>query len=89
MSSFEGENMQPQYNVLSYKIDLYFHEYKLGIEIDENGHSDRNSDFEVKRQKAIEQELDSKFIKIDPDKETLIFSELSTTYSDTLNNQPK
>ena len=23
-SSFEGENMQTQYNVLSYRIDLYF-----------------------------------------------------------------
>ena len=28
-SSFEGENMQIQYNVLGYKIDLYFHDYKL------------------------------------------------------------
>ena len=34
MSSFEGENMQTQYNVLSYRIDLYFHDYKLAIEID-------------------------------------------------------
>ena len=29
MSSFERENMQTQYNVLSYRIDLYFHAYKL------------------------------------------------------------
>ena len=36
MSSFEGENMQTQYNVLSYRIDLYFHDYKLAIEIDKN-----------------------------------------------------
>ena len=35
-SSFEGENMQTQYNVLSYRIDLYFHDYKLAIEIDKN-----------------------------------------------------
>ena len=33
MSSFEGENLQTQYNVLSYTIDLYFHDYKLTIEI--------------------------------------------------------
>ena len=32
---FEGENMQPQYSVLSYRINLYFHEYKLAIEVDE------------------------------------------------------
>ena len=53
MSSFEGENMQTQYNVLSYMIDLYFHDYKLTIEIYENGHSDRNTDYEIKKQKAI------------------------------------
>ena len=37
MSSFEGENMQGQYNVLGYKIDLYFHDNKLATEIDQNG----------------------------------------------------
>ena len=40
-SSLEGENMQTQYNVLSYRIDLYFHDYKLPIEIDENEHSNK------------------------------------------------
>ena len=44
ISSFERENMQTQYKVLSYRIDLYFHECKLAIEIDENEHSDRNID---------------------------------------------
>ena len=34
---FEGENMQTQYSVLSYRIDLYFHEYRLAIEVDELG----------------------------------------------------
>ena len=57
------------YNVLSYRIDLYFHGYKLAIEIDENGHSDRNINQETKRQKAIEWELFCKFIGIDPGKE--------------------
>ena len=27
--TFEGENIQTQYSVLGYRIDLYFHEYKL------------------------------------------------------------
>ena len=53
MSSFEGENMQTQYNVLGYKIDFYFHDYKLAIEIDENGHSERNIDYKIKGQKAM------------------------------------
>ena len=66
-SSFEGENMQTQYNVLNYRIDLYFHVCKVAIKIDENGHSDRNIDNETKRQKPIEQELGCKFIRIDFD----------------------
>ena len=49
--------------ILSYRMDLYFYE------INENGHIDRNIDYEIKRQKEIEQELGCKFIKIDPDKE--------------------
>ena len=32
-NTFEGEDMETQYNVLSYRIDLYFHDYKLAIEI--------------------------------------------------------
>ena len=47
--------MQTQYNVLSYGIDLCFHDYQLPIEIDENGHSDKNIDYKIKREKAIEQ----------------------------------
>ena len=50
MSSFELENMQTQY-VLGYRIDLYFHDYKLAVENDENGHSSRNIDQKIKRQK--------------------------------------
>ena len=51
MSSFEGENMQTQY-VLGYRIDLYFHDYKIAIEIDESGHSDRNIANEKKKIKT-------------------------------------
>ena len=29
MDAFEGENMQTQYDVLGYKIDLSFQDYKL------------------------------------------------------------
>ena len=49
--------MQTRYSVLGYRIDLYFHDYKLATEIDKNGHSNRNTGYEIKRQKAIEQEL--------------------------------
>ena len=52
-SSFEGENMWTQYNDLSYRIDLYFRDYKLTIEIDGNWQSDRNIDYKINRRKAI------------------------------------
>ena len=55
--------------MLSYKFHLYFHNYKLAIEVGENGHSYRNIVYDIKRQKAIEQKLGSEFIRIDPDKE--------------------
>ena len=61
--------MQGQYNFLSCRIDLYFQNYKLAIEIDENGHIDRNIDYEINWQKVIEEEVGCKFIRIDPDKE--------------------
>ena len=71
MSPFEGENMQTQY-VLGYRIDLYFYEFvKFAIEIVENRHSGRNIDYEIKRQKAIEQEIGCQFVRIEPDKEEL------------------
>ena len=69
MSLFDGENMLKQYDILSYSIDLYFYDHKLAIEIDENGHSNRSIDYRIKRQKATEQELGCKFVRIDPDKE--------------------
>ena len=40
-SLFDEENMHTQNSVLGYRIDLYFYDHKLAIEIDENGHSDR------------------------------------------------
>ena len=33
MDTFEGENMQTQYIVLCYRIDLYFHDYKLAVKL--------------------------------------------------------
>ena len=70
-----------QYNVLSYSIDLYFHDCKLAIEIDENGQSNRSIDYEIKRQKAIAQELGCKFIRINPDKEDFdIFKTVSEIF---------
>ena len=67
--TFGGENIQTHYNVLEYEIDLYFHDYKLAVEIDENVLQDRDISREIERQKALEKELGRKFIRINPDKE--------------------
>ena len=72
--------MQTQYNVLGYRVALYFHDYKLAMVFDENGQSDRSIDYEIKTQKAIEQELSQDFIRIDPDKIAFhIFNPISTS----------
>ena len=52
---------------MGYRIDLYFHEYKLAIEIDEKGHKDRDTNDEIQRQKALEKELGCEFIRINPE----------------------
>ena len=52
--AFEGEDMQTQYSVLGYMIDLYFHKHKLTIAVDELGHADRNLTNEIERQNALE-----------------------------------
>ena len=54
--------MQLQYGVLGYRIDLGFLDHQLAIVVDENGHSNKTIGNEIKRKKAIEQELDCKFI---------------------------
>ena len=46
--------MQTQYTIIGYRIDFYFHEYKLVIEVVELGHNDRNADYEIQRQKTLE-----------------------------------
>ena len=55
--------------MLSYRIDLYFHDSRLAIEIHKNRQNDRNIDYEIKSQTATEREIDYVFNKIDPEKE--------------------
>ena len=93
MSSFEEENMQTQYNVSGYRIDLYFHDYNLPIEIDDNGLIDRNIDYKIKKQKAIQQELSCIFIRINTEKKyfdifrTIKFAPIKQSTKKTLINK--
>ena len=82
INSIKGENMQTQYTVLNYRIDLYFHKYKLAIEVDELGHNDRNINCEIQRQQALERELSCVFIRINPDAVDFnIFKEINKIHS--------
>ena len=65
--AFKGEDMQTQYTVVSYRIDLYLHEHELAIVTDELGHNDRNIDYEIQRQSVIEKELGCVFIRTNPE----------------------
>ena len=77
-NAFEEEDMETQYSVLDYRIDLYFHKHKLAIEVDKLGHADRNLSNEIERQKALEKELGCVFIRINPDEENFnIFKEIN------------
>ena len=76
--AFDGEDVQTQYIVLGYRIDLYIHKYKLAIEVDELGHADRNLSNEIERQKALAEKLDCVFIVINPNEENFnILKEMS------------
>ena len=47
--AFEGEDIQTQYIILSYRIDLLFHEYEIAIEVDELRHGNRNLSNKIER----------------------------------------
>ena len=68
--------MQKQNSLLDYRIDLYFHDYKLAIKFDENGHSDKNIDDEIKRLNAITQNLVVSLLKLILTKKTLMLLKL-------------
>jgi very-short-patch-repair endonuclease len=64
--SFISLNQKKEYTVKNYRIDLYFIDYKLAIECDENtGH--KNSIYEKNRQEFLEKELYCSFIRFNPD----------------------
>ena len=46
---FSNEKILLKHSVLGYKIDLYFPEHKLAIEVDERGHTDNDKRKEIER----------------------------------------
>ena len=47
-----------------FRIDIYFTEYFLAVEIDEKGHTDRDLIFEEKKQKALERKLNWNLLEL-------------------------
>ena len=79
---FAAEDLTLQHNVVGYRIDAYFPQYKLAIEVDEQGHNSRDINYEIERQKALEKEIGCKFIKINLAKEKFnIFVEIGKIHS--------
>ena len=79
---FATEKIILQHNVLGYRIDAYFPNYKSAIEGDEQGHNSRDVDYEIERQKALEKELGCKFIIIHSAKENFnIFVKIGKTHT--------
>ena len=72
LTLFAAEKLILQHNVLGYRIDAYFPKYKLAIEVDEQGYNDRDIDYEIESQKAIENKLVCEYIRINPAKENYI-----------------
>ena len=53
--------------MLGYRIDLYFPDYNLAIECDENGHSDRSLAEEIQRQRRITKKINCQWLRFNPD----------------------
>lgn len=67
---FKTDKFEDQYKVGNYYIDLYFPEYKIVVECDENGHKDRKPFDEKERTDFINKELnidDSYWVRFNPD----------------------
>ena len=69
MTFFAAEEIILQHSVLGYRIHALFPKYKLATEVDEQGHNDRDIDYEIERQKAIRNKLGCEFLRINPVKE--------------------
>jgi len=57
-----------QYECEKYRIDMYIPEYNIAIEVDENEHANRNTEYEMRRENTIREKLKCKFARINPDK---------------------
>ena len=87
MKLFSNVKILLQHSVLSKKIDLYFLEHKLAIEVDEKGHTDRDVHKEIERQKATEKNLVVNLLESIPTEKIMMSMFNLIIYTITLMNQ--
>uniref|UniRef100_A0A6C0LNZ0 Bro-N domain-containing protein n=1 Tax=viral metagenome TaxID=1070528 RepID=A0A6C0LNZ0_9ZZZZ len=82
LKTFDGHVMIPQYKVDNYRIDLFFPEYKLAIECDEQHHLRKNNiEADRIRQSNIFMNLRCNFIRFNPyEKDFDLFKLLNEIY---------
>ena len=76
---FQGEDMEIQYKVLNYRIDLNFQKYKIAVEVDEvdeYGHCECDEHKEIERHEAIKERLGYVFIRINLDEQNFNINEV-------------
>ena len=64
---FKSDEQINQFSCGIYRIDLYMPQYKIAIECDEFGHTDRNMEYEKERQTYIMNTLNCTFVRYNPD----------------------
>ena len=78
-NSFKTEKFEDQFKVGRYYLDLYFPEYKIVVECDENGHADRKPYKERERMNFVNEKLgltDDNWIRYNPDAEDFDISKV-------------
>jgi very-short-patch-repair endonuclease len=78
-NSFKTEKFEDQFKVGRYYLDLYFPEYKIVVECDENGHADRKPCNERERMDYVNEKLgltDDNWIRYNPDAEDFDISKV-------------
>ena len=72
MKVFTNKEILLRHSVLSYRINLYFPKHGLTVKVDEKGYKGKNEYKEVEKENALKEDLDCKFIRINPDEKDLI-----------------
>ena len=78
-NSFKTEKFEDQFKIGRYYLDLYFPEYKIVVECDENGHADRKPYKERERMDFVNEKLgltDDNWVRFNPDEKDFDISKV-------------